>query len=531
MIIEITGHKDGRQPETFSINLTFIKPGPEIPIKIDLDYYEAIKDSDDYPTRVEITRVYFQYNNILLNYEEEVFNHANAKGWKRIVHMFKRTGYTRDVSFNSKVDWAPEDGVSTVVNTMPGIVAVHGLRDGTYDYDIHGVDIASGSESSRYLFESRGAKPPKSPGSDSMSLVLSDLESPKSSNTEKTDKDKDEGDSRKTEQNDESDGEINDTSPKRKKLNESEMVNVKRVDPDGVKYVLNGFEWEKPSITDLTVDSDDIKGLDLDNHGECQKYIIGNKVVGEEIFIHLHVPKSANNKALGSKQSPLIVYFTDAENSFFHFESKNATDRERYFITDGRKFVRDYCYVLSIGEPTKTEFMKQMNSVWLERIAEELKYWFTKDLITVVGNGKGAFNAMMFLIQNPSFTDNIVLYNPYLNTVKNTEIDDLLKQKWENFLKKQRNIIIGCTHKRKRFEKVVELITGVLCTEQCRTRKDLMYELAGKIELLPDLHRFSLMGLVFHNFKRYIKKSTKESVSGQPLDWYNDNIAENVNLV
>jgi hypothetical protein len=309
------------------------------------------------------------------------------------------------------------------------------------------------------------------------------------------------------------------------------MEAVERINPDAVKYLLNRFEWEKPSIKDLTVDSNDIKGLDLDNHGECQKYIIGNKVVGEEIFIHSHVPKSANNKALGSKQSPLIVYFTDAETSFFHFDSQKFTDRSKYFVTDGRKFVRDYCYVLSIGEPTKTEFMKQMNSVWLERIAEELEYWFTKDSITVVGHGKGAFNAMMFLMQNPSFTDNIALYNPYLNTVKNTEIDELLKQKWENFLKKHRNIIIGYTHKKKRFDKVVDLITGSLCAEQSRTRRDLMYEMTGKIELLPDLRKFSLIGLVFHNFKRHIKKSTKESISGQPLDWYNDNIAENVKLV
>ena len=80
-----------------------------------------------------------------------------------------------------------------------------------------------------------------------------------------------------------------------------------------------------------------------------------------------------------SKKSPFILYFADAEKTLFSFEGKKEKDRQDYFCTDGRRFIRDYCYVMSISVNKKTNFARQIEPELVERILKEIKHWFVPE--------------------------------------------------------------------------------------------------------------------------------------------------------
>ena len=134
---------------------------------------------------------------------------------------------------------------------------------------------------------------------------------------------------------------------------------------------------------------------------------------------------------------------------------------------------------------------------------------------------------MRFLMNNPNFTNNIVLNNPYLNTIKNMTIDEDLEKKWKAYLAtKKRNFIIGTTHKMTRTEYVIGLIDNPY-RQFAKNREALTKQMTDKIELLPALHQYSLMGMVFYHFRQSIAENSEEDISPMPLHAFKAKIADN----
>ena len=101
MITEAQVYHDGEMPYTYSTNLSFIKPVPDIPIKVSLKYFEGYKDEPRLPSRKEIQAIHFRANGILISYAEEKIENSQARGWRRMVHMFRKQTHVIDDSFRS----------------------------------------------------------------------------------------------------------------------------------------------------------------------------------------------------------------------------------------------------------------------------------------------------------------------------------------------------------------------------------------------------------------------------------------------
>ena len=59
MLIGVTVHVGGEMPLTCSTNLAFIRPGPDIPIKVSLEYCEGAPNGPDCERRMEIRAIHF----------------------------------------------------------------------------------------------------------------------------------------------------------------------------------------------------------------------------------------------------------------------------------------------------------------------------------------------------------------------------------------------------------------------------------------------------------------------------------------
>ena len=94
----------------------------------------------------------------------------------------------------------------------------------------------------------------------------------------------------------------------------------------------------------------------MDRHGKCQQVEIINNNREDDLLVHLHVPRSAGT--MQTFLSPVLIYFCNNEDSFFSYEGE---DRDGHFNTEGRKFIRDYVYVISIKESITTPYTKMMN--------------------------------------------------------------------------------------------------------------------------------------------------------------------------
>ena len=126
----------------------------------------------------------------------------------------------------------------------------------------------------------------------------------------------------------------------------------------------------------------------------------------DALSLHPYMSKSVNT--ITTEKSPVIVYFACThKESLFKFEG--AEDRKEYFCTDARRFVRGYCYLVSISEKVKNHFPKELEPGVTKRTFSDIKHWFIKDLITGVGHLQGSYLAMRALMNNPEFSANIVL--------------------------------------------------------------------------------------------------------------------------
>ena len=130
MIIEVETVHNGEMPYTYSMNLSFIKPGPDIPIKVSLRYIQGVEGNSDWPHRMEIQAIHFQTDGILINYSEQKINNSRARGWKREVAMFRRQTHLIDESFKPEMTLKADDfGIKADIGTLQGVYSVHGLYE------------------------------------------------------------------------------------------------------------------------------------------------------------------------------------------------------------------------------------------------------------------------------------------------------------------------------------------------------------------------------------------------------------------
>ena len=276
--------------------------------------------------------------------------------------MFRKQTHVIDDSFKSGMTLKADDfGVKADIGTLQGVYAVHGLYENdTFAYKLF-ANIPIKAESNRYLHEARGAK------SISYKSIVSDelnpLESPKADSEIKEFYIDGNEINSKTDSMDQEFSEeelsIKSGDAKRPKVEE------KQVTPSD-KFILNAFDWFLVSSTFETKDDNAVETLDMDTFGKCQRVNVKTGEDDDDLQLHLHIPKSAEMK-ITSKKSPFILYFADAEKTLFSFEGKKEKDRQDYFCTDGRRFIRDYCYVMSISVSKKTNFAKEINPELMER--------------------------------------------------------------------------------------------------------------------------------------------------------------------
>ena len=442
--------------------------------------------------------------------------------------MEKRGGHVRrqthliDESFKPEMTLkADEFGIKADIGPLPGVYSVYGLyEDDTFDYSLFGTNIPMETESRRSLYETRGKR-----SNTYVSALMNGLESldspvAETNNEENEIKSKTEGTEQELSEDEIS---IKDMEPKRPKVEEMQ-VNTSE------KFILNAFDWSLVSSSTQNEDENALESLDMDEFGKCQRVNIKTGADENDLQMHLHIPRNAE-KGVPSKMSPLILYFADAEKALFTFDGRKEKDRKEYFCTDGRKFIRDHCYVMSISEYKKTDFGKAIEPELMKRILKEIKHWFVPELITVIGHMKGAYLAIRMLMDNPGFSTNIVLNNPYLNIKKKEVIDKTLNEKWMEFLKLHENIkfMIGTTRKLDRIEEVTKPIKKCFRT-QSEKKKDILKMITDKIELMTEISQCSPMGLVCYNYNAFIEKTEDKRLKEMDLTRYNAKIAKVIEL-
>ena len=286
---------------------------------------------------------------------------------------------------------------------------------------------------------------------------------------------------------------------------------IKEVYAKKVRFLLNGFNWFHRSCKQ---ESQDLASLDMDHFGECQRVKIIAENQMDNLSLHMHIPKSAGiNKTHGAA---LLIYFCNNEESFF---SCTQEDRNAFFNTEGRKFIRDEVYVLSIKESEPTSVDKTINEDLMKRIFSEVKNWFKNEVIVVAGYSKGAYFAMKSLMDH-KYTKNIVLADPYIN--------DVLKDNWTEYLKKDASLtfLVNTSESKDHYETIVKNMNEPI-NKVYDNKEELYKALGDQISWMPDIGEGSCIGLLYFRYREFLERCDKDKLDLIERE-YDQNVATHI---